>query len=297
MGIFRNLYNSIFHTYTKVDLSKWNHSPHNDKPIYGVYHILMDKGWESLAEAQLHSLKQSGLLSVTKKLYLSCISDNEENIEKLKKKIDSNNVELVAFHKDPKYYEYPALEFIRKLSIKEDAFLYYFHSKGISYQMVDSKDKQFMSFRSKIDAWRELLEYFVFYKWKVAVNVLSEGYDTYGCYRWPPKKHKMYSGSFWWARTDFIRTLPCFDSNIIANNRFYSETWLFERPNKQFSAFDSIVDFYFVHVPHSIYMEKHPPLKDIFRFVATYNFRKIAKHLFGYNYKKVNQKRFQKLKK
>lgn len=162
--------------------------------------------------------------------------------------------------------------------------------------MVDSKDKQFMSFRSKIDAWRELLEYFVFYKWKVAVNVLSEGYDTYGCYRWPPKKHKMYSGSFWWARTDFIRTLPCFDSNIIANNRFYSETWLFERPNKQFSAFDSIVDFYFVHVPHSIYMEKHPPLKDIFRFVATYNFRKIAKHLFGYNYKKVNQKRFQKLK-
>ncbi len=296
MGLFRNLYNSIFRTYTKVDLSKWEHNPQLDKPIYGVYHIMMDNGWEPIAEAQVHSLKQSGLLAVSKKLYISCISSSEANVEKLKKMLNSDNVEVIAFHKEPKRYEYPALEFIRELSLREDAFVYYFHSKRISYQSVDSTDRRFLSFRRKIDAWRELLEYFVFDKWQVAVNALSAGYDTYGCYRWPPKNYKMYSGSFWWGRTDFIRTLPAFDPKVIAHDRFYSEIWLFEQPNRQFSAFDSIVDFYFVRVPRSIYAEAHPPLTDLIRFVFTYNLRKIAKHIFGYNYKQVNQKRFQQLR-
>ncbi len=296
MGIFRRIYNSFFHTYTTRDLSQWEHFPETKMPIYGVYHVMMDIGWEPVVAAQITTLKESGLLDATKKLYLSCVTNNEASIEHLKDMIGSDKVEIIAQHQDPTCYEYPALEFIKQLSEKENALVYYFHTKGITYQSLTSKDKRFLAFKRKIEAWRELLEYFIFTKWKVAVNTLSNGYDTYGCYRWPPKNYKMYSGSFWWARTDFVRTLPNFDPNIISNDRFYSETWLFQKPNRQFSAFDSIVDFYFVYVPHSIYTEGKKPFIDRFKFVITYNFRKIEKHIFGYNYKKVNQKRFQKLK-
>ncbi len=38
---------------------------------------------------------------------------------------------------------------------------------------------------------------------------------------------------------------------VISTNRFYSEVWLFERNHRQFSAFDTIADLYFVRIPRS----------------------------------------------
>ena len=142
-----------------------------------------------------------------------------------------------------------------------------------------------------------MLEYFIFDKWQVAVNVLSNGFDTYSCYRWPPRNYTMYSGSFWWARSAYIRKLPDFQSDIISSNRFYSEVWLFERNHQQFSAFDTIADLYFVRIPRSIYTDGTPSFIDKLRFSFMYNFRKIQKHIFHYNYKQRCQQRFQQLKK
>lgn len=78
---------------------------------------------------------------------------------------------------------------------------------------------------------------------------------------------------------------------------FYSEVWLFERNHQQFSAFDTIADLYFVRIPRSIYAERTPSFIDKLRFSFMYNFRKIQKHIFHYNYKQRCQQRFQQLKK
>ncbi|MCR5077933.1 MAG: hypothetical protein K6A82_07855 [Prevotella sp.] len=295
-NILKRVTGSIFHVYERRDLRSWEHTPTTGLPIYGVYHAMLDTGWEQLVRNQIQNLKDSGLLAATRKFYVSCIAPNEAEVERLKSIIDSEKTEIISCLSDPKQYEYPALKFIKQLSTREDCLVYYFHSKGISYQSLNTDDRQFRSFRRKIDAWREMLEYFVFDKWQVAVNALSEGYDTYSCYRWPPRHYTMYSGSFWWAHSAYIRQLPDFRQEVISSNRFYSEVWLFEREHRQFSAFDTIADLYFVRIPRSIYADGEPKLWDKICFSAVYNIRKMEKHVFKYNYKQHCQQRFQRLK-
>ena len=78
-----------------------------------------------------------------------------------------------------------------------------------------------------------MMEYFIFTKWRVAFNVLQDGYDTYGCYRLPPypKPCYLYAGNFWWVRSDYVLRLPPFPKNKIATNRFIAEEcdWGFTR--------------------------------------------------------------------
>ena len=182
---------SLFHVYDRKDLRRWEGDPKNELPIYGVYHVMLDTGWEPLVRRQIDNLRKSGLLDATTTFYVSCIAAHQEDVDCLKRIINSDKLVIISNVTDPKRYEYPALEFIKQLSEKEDSLFYYFHSKGISYQSLTSNDRLFRSFKQKIEAWREMLEYFIFDKWKVAVNVLNEGYDTYGCYRWPPRNYTM----------------------------------------------------------------------------------------------------------
>ncbi len=243
------------------------------------------------------------MLDASRKLYVSIITQRDSDIDNFLRIADSDKVEIIVQHQDPQRYEYPALEYLYEVARREDCLLYYFHTKGISYQTLNTDDRLFRSFQRKIEAWREMLEYFVFDKWQVAVNVLTEGYDTYGCYQWPPRKYTMFSGNFWWVTSNYVRRLPTFDEQVIADNRFYSEVWLYQKPlsppyeRRTFSAFETIADLYFVRIPRSLYSESHPRLSDRLAFVITYNWRKFLKHAFGYNYKYRCQRRYQQLTK
>lgn len=296
---FPHLLDSFFHVYQREDLSSWEHEPTAHPPIYSVYHVYCAQGWERLVNQQLSNLRQSGLLDATSKLYVSIITQESTDIDKFLKIADSDKVKIIANHQDPRRYEYPALEYLYEVAKREDCLLYYFHTKGISYQALDTHDRLFRSFQRKIEAWREMLEYFTFCKWQVAVNVLTSGYDTYGCYQWPPRKYTMFTGNFWWVTSSYARRLPAFDEQVIANDRFYSEVWLYQLPSSQrhtFSAFETIADLYFVRMPRSLYAEKHPRVSDFLAFILTYNWRKFLKHVFGYNYKHRCQRRYQELK-
>ena len=64
---------SFFKVYNKVDLSPYDYRPKPLRPIYGVYHIFCDVGWEAIVERQLSTLRQSGLLEASRRLYVSAI--------------------------------------------------------------------------------------------------------------------------------------------------------------------------------------------------------------------------------
>ena len=258
-SLLRRVSDSLFHVYQRRDLSRWEHQPLIRRPIYGVYHVYCARGWQGLVSAQLKRLRESGLLDASSKLYVSIIAPDKKDVGAFLRIADSDKVELVAVHEDPSRYEYPALEYLANVAKREDCLLYYFHTKGISYQGVGINDRLYRSFSRKIEAWREMLEYFVFAKWQVAVNVLDEGYDTYGCYQWPPKGYTMFSGNFWWVSSDYARRLPAFTPQAISGNRFYSEVWLYQLPHRTFSAFETIADLYFVRIyPPPI--RRFPPL-------------------------------------
>ena len=290
-------YNTVARAVRRYDLAPWEHAPETGLPVYGVYHVFCDKGWRTLVADQIGHLKASGLYDATLRFYVSCIVKDEAEAGELRRMIGGDKVELIAVETDPMKFEYPALAFIRAKSRDEDCLFYYFHTKGVSYYGGDDRDKNFRRFRRNVDAWRRMMEYFVFDKWRVAVNTLSSGYDTYGCYRLPPypKPYYLYAGNFWWVRSDYVRRLPPFPERRIATDRFIAEEWLYKAGPKDFSAFDTLADLYFVYMDKDLYAAPKLPVAKWLRFVLRFNWVKLRKHLFKYDYKAKRQKRYQVL--
>lgn len=292
--LVKRLQKSFFQTYRRVEYSIYEAEPMYSQPIYGVYHVMCAEGWKQMVEEQLLTLKRSGLLDHTKCLYVSIIVSSDDDVDVFKRIACIPQLDIISIEKKADQYEYPALKFIQKKARQEKALFYYFHTKGISYQCGKDNGRLFRLFWEKIRAWRVMLEFFIFTKWRVAINALNNGYDAYGCYQWPPDDYKMFSGNFWWTTSDYVQTLPELEDAVIAQNRFYSEQWIFESNPHVYSLFETIVDLYFVRIPSSIYMYPNPPFKDRIRYVLCYNWRKFQKHFLGYNYKYVCQRRFQK---
>lgn len=92
----------------------------------------------------------------------------------------------------------------------------YLHTKGVSYdKKIDNGSHK------NIDDWRNMMLYFLIER-GTQCHQLLEKYDTVGCnYLTNPDHH--YSGNFWWAKSDFIRTLtPILD----VGTRHAAEFWL-----------------------------------------------------------------------
>lgn len=295
-NIFQRAYKSTLAVWERKDLSMWDYSPKVSLPIYGMYHIYCADGWESMVREQFGNLVSAGLLEATTKLYISCIATKEEDIVRLREIFDNDKIEIISISNDPGCFEYPALDYMYEKSKHEDFLFYYFHTKGISYQTFDTKDKLFLAFRRKIVSWRRMMEYFIFDRWNVAVNTLLNGYETYGSYLFPPFVNRMYAGNFWWARSDYFATLDRLSDETKRKNRFMAEEWLLTKVKKPFSAFDTVADLYFVNIPETLYVEGKHSVVDAICFFVVYTFRKYQKKWLKCSYKKKCQKRFQQLK-
>ena len=83
-------------------------------------------------------------------------------------------------------------------------FALYLHDKGT--RRPSGQDSQLDTFFKQAD-WRKLQEYFLVEIFEDCLNALDQGANTCGALlrKWP---HLHYSGNFWWARCDYINTLP-----------------------------------------------------------------------------------------
>lgn len=278
----KSLYDSAFHVYKRYDLTPWDCPPKDIPPIYGVYHIFCAHGWQNLVKEQMESLKSSGLWDVTKKLFVSCIISEDSDMEELRSIIDSDEKwEFISVEKNKKKFEFPALNFIQDLCRNHNGLVYYFHTKGISLLSTGNNSGGYQKFRRNVTAWRKMMEYFVFDKWQVAVNVLMNGYDTYGASKMDPpytlRSH--YSGNFWWARSEYLTHLPVLDEEK-RKNRFNAEMWILSGQGHFFSTFDNNATLYGIYLPKSLYLPcHHAPVKKL-KFVVDYNLDKLHRQLF-----------------
>jgi len=295
--MFKNLYNTLLRTYTRRDLSQWEHPADTAVPIYGVYHVFCANGWQDLVAQQIQHLKDSGLLAATEKFYVSCIYSQPGDVEKLKEIVADDKMEIISATDDATCFEYPALDFIREKSNHDDCFFYYFHTKGVSFFSNKGNDRHFLSFKRRVNAWREMMEYFLMDKWNVAVNVLSDGYDTYGCYRYPPAPapYLMYAGNFWWIRSDYARNLPPFDSQKEHEDRTMAENWVYKCHPRDFSAFDTVALLYRIEMPPTLYRNVSPNIGQRLHFIFRYNYVKMLKKVFKYNFDKRLNWKYQKI--
>ncbi|MCH4100455.1 MAG: hypothetical protein LKF06_07655 [Prevotella sp.] len=296
----QHIYNTFFHFYERKDLSRWEHQPSSHPVIYGMYHIYCDTGWEKLVSLQMSHLKASGLFFRTKRFFVSCITVHPGDIEKLKMIIPDDRLQIISVSSDAHLYEYPALDYIKRKCDAGDCYFYYFHTKGISYHASRKSDYHFKKFKRNEEAWRNLMEYFLMDKWEVAVNVLNEGYDTYGSYRYPPQyPHQpghfyMYAGNFWWVRSEYVRKLQVIRKDQ-RGDRFLAERWIYQQHPRDFSAFDTWALLYSTYLPSSVYRQSHSPLMDRCHFMISFNWQKFLRKVFGYQYGKHNNDKFQKV--
>lgn len=296
--ILNKAHDTVMRAMERHDLSQWDVAAKADIPIYGVYHVYCDKGWRTLVADQIEHLRRSGLLDMTSKLYISCITADPDVPSEIVNMVGADKAELASAESDPACFEYPALSFVRQKSMEEDCLIYYFHTKGITYQAINGADRRFNSFKRNIESWRKMMEFFLFDKWNVAVNALTSGYDVYGCYRLPPppKAYYLYAGNFWWGRSGYLKTLQAFDLDKLKANRFFAEEWLYTGKPKDFSAFDSMADLYYVNMDEELYAAPKLPVFKWMRFVFLYNFRKMRKQYFHHDYKARYQRIYQKLR-
>lgn len=277
----KSLYDSVFHVYKRYDLTPWDRLPKDIPQIYGVYHIFCAPGWQSLVKDQMESLRSSGLWAATKKLFVSCIISKDSDMGELRSIMGPDEKwEVIAVGKDKTKFEFPALNFIQGFCRDHKCLVYYFHTKGISLMSTTNHSRDYRKFKRNVTAWRKMMEYFVFDRWQVAVNVLMEGYDTYGTLKLDPPytRHSHYSGNFWWARSEYLTQLAVLDEKK-RKDRFKAEMWILSGRGRFFSTFDNKTSLYGIYMPKQLYLSCHPTSLNKLRFIMSYNVDKLNRHL------------------
>jgi hypothetical protein len=223
------------------------------------YHIYLpdDSGiWTSMVLEQFKIMEDSHLLDNLDELRVTLISKNDSrvwNFMELIKLYHKNvvfDLALNPFDNDQSMMsglntnavtENYTLRKIYNNAINEDAYVLYFHAKGITALL---KHQNEMAAYRQYAYWRYFLNWGVLEKWKHCIEML-DSHDVSGVnYFDYPSPH--YSGNFWWTTTNHLRQLPDpsttdwwykLQSNVSdpwmrnAPIRFADEHWLFAKPN------------------------------------------------------------------
>ena len=180
--------------------------------VHIYYHIYAIDGVESIIDEQLNLIKKNFGFPYTLNVGISIANDNvsiEHIIKKFEKVRDVRS----------KSNEFTTLDLIEKDIEKfgESDYILYIHTKGASKQ----NDVNFKN----IITWRHLMNYFNIEKCKDVIKLFEKTeFNTYGVLFGKASRWVIYSGNFWWAKSDYIKTIK-FDS-IKKSNRYQAE-WNF----------------------------------------------------------------------
>jgi len=195
--------------------------------IYGFYFIALLNDWKSILDSQIKSLLESELFKNTNKLFVRIFYEKKEDLNYILN-ILSKLKKIVITITEKNEFEFGTLEKIKEMSKYETFYCYYLHSKGVS---INEKNKTFYKNSTDlihllkcVESWRKYMEYFIIDEFETCIKTLDDGYDACGVnLTESPSKH--FSGNFWWAKSEFIKTLPEIKSLNITN-RWMAERWI-----------------------------------------------------------------------
>ncbi|NPD91653.1 hypothetical protein [Xylanibacter muris] len=171
------------------------------KKIYGFYHAYcMCEKWEKLVEEQLEHLVSSGLYDNIDCLFTGILI-SQKDMEKLEKLLSKySKVKILYTDDDSSLLEFKTLMEMQKKSYEETFFGFYFHTKGITWLNTDPK------IYSVGNSWRLMNEYFLFDKWKLAVETLQQGANLYGTnyQKIFNDKFRLIGMNFFWFKSDYV---------------------------------------------------------------------------------------------
>lgn len=158
----------------------------NDLP--GAFELLSD---------QMTRASESGLLDAADE-WILCTNGAESNFDGAKEALaEFDNVHFVHTSNDTKLWEWPTLDFMKKIcdETDEDFAICYYHLKGLS-RLNDQR----------VTDWRLYMEHFMVENWEQCFAKVSNDFDLVGTnIIEQPWLHS--SGNFWWTRASYVRTL------------------------------------------------------------------------------------------
>jgi len=200
------------------------------------FHCYCVNDYATVLTNKFKKLKQSGLYDAVNKIYMPVYNfypHHQEFIDDLRNvysKIELSHISNAQFNSEPDTLN---LMLKKSLEYTENTKLLYLHTKGVSHLHPNLK--------RNIDAWVRYLDLFNISKWEECVNAL-DNHDVAGGFYVEEPKH--YSGNFWWANSDYIKTLPRLNQyNINEFNR--GEFWVCSNTNNAYPvSMNAPVDLY-----------------------------------------------------
>lgn len=175
-------------------------------------------------------LRDTGLESVADEIIIGINGGNESaDIAKL---LLPRKAKLVFHGLDCRNENLTILEIEKWLPDHPGYAVLYFHAKGATHKDQDPLRT----------AWRECMTRHCLSFWPRCLSDLGRGFDSVGCHwmtgKQTPPGQSIWAGNYWWAKSDFLRTLPSIMlrdrikvSGIRAlESRYEAEVWIGNGP-------------------------------------------------------------------
>lgn len=189
--------------------------PVSDKPIIGFWHICMINNYKDIISEQRKLILESGLYDKSEHIFVGC-SGSFEELENAENLLSHYPKFKLLYYPILSDYEFSTLKYIQAfIENRNTFFAFYIHTKAVSHPISEGGKH-----------WRDYMNYYNITRFQDNIDKLKEGYDTCGVKLIPPGNFPYhYSGNFWWANSDYIKTLKPIHK-LDTTNRFEAEMWI-----------------------------------------------------------------------
>jgi hypothetical protein len=196
-------------------LSVWYHT----RLSGGQPHIDADHAMGIMAE-QMNALIESGLSKAADKLFIGVNGGSADYAAACM--LAPESAELVQ-HPDHFRGELPTMFIMQQWCRgNPDAYVMYHHTKGAIHKG-----------EPMYDLWRRRMENIVVWNWRQCVADLEQGTEAVGGHWLTPERFgpsvraPFFGGNFWWAKAEFLNTLPQLRQTAENREQFYdAESWI-----------------------------------------------------------------------
>ncbi len=162
--------------------------------------------WKEVTSQILDRIASAGLLEATTRLHLGVVGQQDAAT------FATPKIVVMPLSQQLKDYEFPTLRMLWQHCQITDCFLYYLHTKGVSYGP-----------NPKSDRWRNSMLNLIVDRWSESVQALAQKDACGGIYR---HRRRYFAGNFWWSKSAYIRTLA---EPRFVRSRLDAERWLLDR--------------------------------------------------------------------
>jgi hypothetical protein len=187
------------------------------------FHVYLKSGYSRILIDKFKKFKNSGLYASTNKIYLTLFGDVETSSEFLNDlkdmypKIEFGVITNASFNNEPDTLN---LMLKKANEYETNTPMLYLHTKGLSHTHPDTK--------RNVEAWVRYLDLYVIKEWERCVKALENNDAAGGFYVEEPKH---FQGNFWWANSDYLKSLPKITAENYAElNR--GEFWILSQTDK-----------------------------------------------------------------